>query len=40
MKTKKLSEAVAKNEINNEEILALMASLELLRARDSPMQAS
>ena len=39
MKTKKLSD-VAKNEINNEEILALVASLELLRARDSPMQAS
>ena len=39
MKTKKLSD-VAKNEINNEEILALMASLELLHARDSPMQAS
>ena len=39
LKTKKLSD-VAKNEINNEEISAIMASLKSSCAPDSPMQAS
>ena len=38
-KTKKLSD-VAKNEINNEEISAIMASLKSSCAPDSPIQAS